>query len=153
MTSEKQLTLTKIDTLLQKRTAEMLNDLPDVNEVDDGIIIRFFAKWDNCEDDGVIKFKRIPNHDNPEESSVFFYIPKGAHFDIIHRFYIGCITCLNGAIDITANNETRLLENYSKICVDSDDVQGIAYENTYLVVTSDRNTWSDVTVKHISENY
>ena len=61
------------------------------------------------------------------------------------------MTCLNGIIDITANNETRLLESYSKICIDSDDVTGKAYENTYLVVTSDKKDWSDTTVEHVEQ--
>lgn len=148
MTDEKQIVLNKIDHLLAKRTAELLEELPDVHEVDDGIIIRFFAEWDNCEDDAAIKYKKIPNLDKPEESVVFFYIPQGARFELNHRYYVGCITCLNGAIDITANNETKLLESYSKICFYSDDVQGIAYENTYLIVTSDKGDWAESTIEH-----
>lgn len=142
MTEEKQIVLNKIDALLAKRTAQLLEELPDVHEVDDGIIIRFFAEWDNCEDDAAIKYKKIPNLDKPEESVVFFYIPQGSKFELDHRYYVGCITCLNGAIDITTNNETKLLENYSKMCFHSDDVKGIAYENTYLIVTSDKDEWS-----------
>jgi hypothetical protein len=148
MTEEKQIVLNKIDTLLAKRTAELRNELPDVHDVDDGIIVRFFGEWDNCEDDVAIRYKKIVNYDNPDESVVFFYIPKGARFDIKQRYYIGCITCLNGAIDIHTKDGIKFLENYSKICVDSDEVTGKAFENTYIVVTSNKKTWSDKTITH-----
>jgi len=148
MNEEKRIILDKIDTLLIKRTAELRKELPDVHEVNDGIIIRFFGEWDNCEDDDTIKYKVLINHDDLDESVVFFYIPKGARFELKQRFYIGCITCLNGAIDITTENGIKFLESYSKICVNSDDVVGKAFENTYLIVTSNRNDWSASTLEH-----
>jgi len=151
MTEEKQLILNKIDTLLNKRTAELLEELPSVHEVSDGVIIRFFTEWDNCEDDDEIKFKKVENLDDPNESVIFFYIPKNSYFTLKQRFYIGCLTCLNGVIEITANGVTNFLESYSKICVDSDDVQGKAYENTYLIVTSNKLDWSTDTKEHVEQ--
>ena len=148
MNGEKRIILDKIDTLLAKRTAELLKELPDVHEVSDGIIIRFFGEWDNCEEDSAIKYKIIANDDDPDESTVFFYIPKGATFDLNGRYYIGCINCLNGSIEFTSNNETKFLESYSKMCFNSDDVKGIAYENSYLIITSDKKQWSDATLEH-----
>lgn len=140
--------LDKIDVLLNKRKAELLKELPSIHNVDDGIIIRFFTEWDNCEDDSTIKYKKIPNLDNPNESVVFFYIPKNAYFDLKQRFYIGWVTCLNGIIEIVTENKNRLLEGYSKICVDSDNVQGRAFENTYLLVTSNKLNWLEKTKEH-----
>jgi hypothetical protein len=148
MNEEKRIILDKIDTLLTKRTAELIKELPDVHEVSDGIIIRFFGEWDNCEDDNAIKYKKLINHDDPDESVVFFYIPKGAIFDLNGRYHIGCITCLNGAIDINTPDGIKFLENYSKICVNSDDVKGRAFENTYLIVTSNRKDWKESTLEH-----
>lgn len=143
LTEEKQRVLTRVNELINKKKDELYKEIPSIHEIDDGIIIRFFANWDNCEDDNSIKYKRIVNHDDPDESVVFFFIPKGARFQLGQRYYIGCMTCLNGAISITANNETRVLENYSKFCINSADVDGIAFENTYLVVTSKYGEWSD----------
>jgi hypothetical protein len=145
MTEEKKMILDKIDVLLNKRKAELLKELPSIHNVDDGIIIRFFTEWDNCEDDNTIKYKKIPNLDNPNESVVFFYIPKNAYFDLKQRFYIGWVTCLNGIIEIVTENKNRLLEGYSKICVDSNNVQGRAFENTYLLVTSNKLNWLEKT--------
>jgi len=141
MTEEKQIVLNKIDTLLHKRRRELIEELPSVHDVDDGIVIRFFTKWDNCEDDDKIKYKKLES-ENADESVVFFYIPKGSSFEMKQRYYVGCMTCLNGRIDITANGKTKLLESYSKICVDSDEVSGEAYENTYLFITSEKKNWT-----------
>lgn len=149
MTEEKRKILNKINELIEKKKDEMIKQLPLVHDVDDGIIIRFFTKWDNCEDNETIKYKKIPNLDNPNESIVFFFVPKGAFFDLKQHFYIGCITCLNGKIDITANNITRVLENATKICINSDEVQGLAHENTYLITTSDRKMWSKKILEHL----
>lgn len=146
MKEEKQIILKKIDELISKRKAELIQQLPSVHEVDDGIIIRFFTDWDNCDDNDAIKHKIVKNLDDPDESIVFFYIPKDSYFDLKQRFYVGCMTCLNGKIEITAKGESRVLENSTKICVDSAEIQGRALENTYLVTTSNRTDWSDETM-------
>ena len=149
MENEKKKLLKRIDELIVERKSEMLKELPSVHEVDDGIIIRFFTEWDNCEDDADIKFKKIVNHDNPDDSVVFFYIPKGSFFDLKQRFYIGEVTCLNGVIDITVNNDTRQLNGYSKIIVNSSEVMGLAIENTYLVTSSDKSKWAKNVRDHV----
>ena len=142
MNEEKKILLDKISKLISKRTSELFDELPDVHEITDGIVIRFFTEWDNCGDDNSIKFKKIVNHDNSNESVVFFYIPKNSYFELKQRFYIGCITCLNGLIEITSKGKTQILQNYNKICVEDDDIQGKAMENTYLITTSNRLNWS-----------
>lgn len=148
MTEEKQIILEKINELISKRRTELLKGLPSIHEIDDGIIIRFFTEWDNCEDDDGIKYKKLPNLDNPDESIVFFYIPKGAYFDLKQRFYIGYIICLSGRIDAIIDKNNRLLDCYSKICINSDEVQGLALENTYLITTSNKSVWSEKTRKY-----
>ena len=152
MSKEKKILLDKIDYLINKRKSDLLHELPDVHEVDDGIIIRFFGEWDNCDDNNDIKFKRIINHGNLDESVVFFYIPKGACFELKQQFYIGHITCLNGLIRLTSNSENQVLRSYEKILLNADDVKGEAFENTYLITTSDRATWSKKTMEH-TEKY
>lgn len=153
MTDERRLILDKVNALIEKRKAELLNGLPSIHEIDDGIIIRFFTDWDNCEDTDEIKYKKFNSIDDPDESVVFFYIPKDAFFDLKQRYYIGYITCLSGKINITANDKTRLVEGYSKIYVHSADVQGMAFENTYLLVTSNRKDWGDDVREHVKINH
>lgn len=147
MTEERKIVLDKIDALLSIKKSELLKELPDIHTVDDGIVIRFFTDWDNCDDDEDIKYKKIINLDDPDESVVFFYIPKNSFFDLKKRFYIGCITCLNGSMDIISNNITRYLKVGQKICIDSADVQGKALENTYIIITSNRLIWSGKTLE------
>lgn len=136
MTHEKRIILNKIDRLISKRKTELLKDLPSVHEIDDGIVIRFFTEWDNCDDNNDIRFKKINNLDNPDEIVYFMFLPKNAIFDLMKRDYIGCISCLSGKLEINIDNKIRMLENYSKICLESDVFQGKALENTYIITTN-----------------
>ena len=151
MTDEKRQILDKINGQILKLRNEMLDRFPAVHEIEDDFIIRFFTDWDNCRDSEVIKYKKIPNLSDPDESVVFFFIPKNAYFDLKQHYHIGCMTCLSGKINITVNNEAKLVEGYSKICVHSADVQGKALENTYILVTSHRKDWDDAVREHVKE--
>ena len=151
MNEEKQIVLKKIDELISKRKAELIQQLPSVHEIDDGIIIRFFTEWDNCADDEQIKFKKLVNNEDPNEVNVFFYLPKGSYFELKKRFFIACMLCLNGAMEVTVDGETTFLDSYSKICPNSDEVVGKALENTYLVTSSSRLNWSDETKEHLKQ--
>ena len=156
MTEEKEKILDKIYDQLQTKKKKLMSKMveyPNVHRIDDGIIIRFFVDWDNCADDQEIKFKKLDSIDNPDESVVFFYIPKGAKFRLRERFYIGCMTCLNGKMEVSVGDETKIVEGYTKVCIESDMVDGLALENTYLLTTSNRADWSDETHKHIEKNY
>lgn len=153
MEDEKKYLLKKVHGLINERKEAILQKLPNVHEIDDGVIIRFFTEWDNCEDDDAIKYKKIKNLDDPDESVVFFYIPKGGYFDLKQRFYIGCMTCLNGSINVTFKNQTKNLKGYSKICVETDEIEGLAEENTYLITTSNRKVWSEDTYKHVEKTH
>ena len=59
MTTERKELLAKVNELINKRKKQLLDKLPDVHEVDDGIIIRFFTEWDNCDVNEDIKYKKI----------------------------------------------------------------------------------------------
>jgi len=137
MTDEKRFILDKIDTLITKRTSELIKELPDVHEVSDGIIIRFFGEWDNCEDNNIIKYKEIKNISNPDENVLFIYLPKDAAFELKARTYIKCVTCLNGKIEISMKGETIILNDFNKMCLGDNEFEGKALENTYLITTSE----------------
>ena len=81
----------------------------------------------------------------------FFYIPKGSFFNLKQRFYIGDLICLNGEIDIFFKNQTKYINEYSKISIESDKVEGVAHENTYLITISDKKNWDFYTKKHIKK--
>lgn len=148
MNEQKKIVLERVNQLIVKRKQELLKRLPDVHEISDAIVIRFFADWDNCEDDGNIRYKRINSIDDPNESVVFFFMPKGSKFELKKRFYVGGITCLNGLVEIKSEGKSRTLKRYSKMIINSNEVQGEALENTYLITTSNRLNWSEETKKH-----
>jgi len=152
MTDEKKIILEKIDLLISKRKAELLKELPSIHDIDDGFIIRFFTEWDNCDEDGNIKYKKIINEDNPDESVVFFYLPKDSKFELNERFHIGDITCLSGKLELLIKNKKIILDRYSKIVLNSNRIEGTAMENTYIVTTSNRLDWSELTQKYIKDN-
>ena len=135
MTEEKKILLDKIEYLINKRKSDLIKELPDVHEVSDGIIIRFFGGWDNCEGNDVIKYKSIKNLNNSDETVRFFYLPKNTVIDLKKRDYIKCITCLNGKVEININGEITILNDFNKICLDNNEFHGKALENTYLITT------------------
>jgi len=136
MINEKKIALNRVNGLIQKKREELLKKFPSVHTIDDGVIFRFFTKWDNCDDNNTIRYKRIPNLDKPDEIVVLFYLPKNAYFELKKREYIGCMTCIEGKLELVFSDTIRFLEGGTKICLDSDVFEGRALENTYLITTS-----------------
>ena len=151
MNAQKQKLLEKIHNQIKEKRKFILSQMPNVHRIDDGIIIRYFTEWDHCIDDEHIKWKKINNLDEPDESVVLFYLPKGSNFELKQRFYIGCMTCLSGKMEVFVNDKDISLESYQKICVDSEDVSGKVLENTYLITSSNRALWSKTTKEHVEE--
>lgn len=149
MTTEKKHLLNKIELLLTKRTTQLLSELPDIHEVNDGIVARFFGEWDNCDSAGV-NFKIIDSTD-PNESNVFFFIPQDSSFDLTQQYHIGSILCFDGEIEFTVKNEKKIVTSYTKTIFNTDMISGHALKNTYLLVTSDRRNWSDEITKKLKK--
>ena len=136
MTKEKEILLSKINFLIEKRKSELIKELPSVHEIDDGIVIRFFTEWDNCDENNEIKYKRIVNENNPNEKAIFFFLPKGSSFEQKKRDYVSSITCLNGKLKIDFEDSTHYLESNTKMDIKSNVFQGSALENTYILTTN-----------------
>lgn len=137
MTTEKKEILNKINKQILELKNKMLDRIPTMHEIDDGFVVRFFSNWDSCvENNTTIMYKKIPNLNKPDEKVVFFFIPKGAILQHKKREFVGCITCLDGSLEIETVDETIHLERFTKICLDDDEFQGIALENTYLLTTN-----------------
>ena len=136
MTEEKQVVLNKVNALIDKRKDEMLKKLPIVHEVSDAIIIRFFTKWDNCDSNEEIKFKKIVDKENPDQIVIFYYIPKGAYIAFKKRDYIRTITCLNGLLELDVKDSLMYISELEKVTLNFDEWQGRAIENTYAITTN-----------------
>jgi hypothetical protein len=136
MTEEKKKILDKVNALIEKRKEELLQKLPIVHEVSDAIIIRFFSKWDNCDTNEEIKYKKIVNKNNPKEKIILFYIPKGVNLEFQKRDFIHTITCINGILELDVNGKLMFVTELEKVTLDTDEWQGRALENTYAVTTN-----------------
>ena len=134
MTEEKRIILEKIDELIDKRKTELLKRLPSIHEIDDGIIIRFFTDWDDCINN--IKFKRIIDENRPDDIAIFYFIPKGAIIELKKRDYIHCMACLSGRLEIRYSGDTHILTGFKKICLDTDEFEGVALEDTYVLTSN-----------------
>ena len=136
MTEERREILDKVNGLIDKRKEDLLKKLPIVHEVSDAIIIRFFTKWDNCESNEEIRYKKLVNKENPNEILFFYYIPKGAYITLKKRDYIRTITCLNGLLELDIDGKLLFVSELEKVIVDSDLWHGKALENTYVLTTN-----------------
>ena len=136
MTEERREILDKVNGLIDKRKEDLLKKLPIVHEVSDAIIIRFFTKWDNCDTNEEIRYKKLVNKENPNEILFFYYIPKGAYITLKKRDYIRTITCLNGLLELDIDGKLLFVSELEKVIVDSDLWQGKALENTYVLTTN-----------------
>ena len=136
MTDEKRKILDRVYEQIDRRKKELLSLIPDIHEIEDGFIIRSFSVWKNCNDNDVIKYKRIPNINKPEEIVMLFYLPKGTIFEMKKRNYINFITCLSGSVEIDVNNKIIFLDSYSKVSLDHKEFCGRAIRNTYLITTN-----------------
>ena len=133
MNEERKKILNKVNELIDTKKKELLEKMPDVHEIDDGIVIRSFNVWDNCDDNQKIRYKHIKNLDNPNEIIVFFFLPKDTFFELKKREFIKGISCLEGKLELKYDNLIRVIESGTKIIVDNDMFEGRALEDTYLV--------------------
>lgn len=132
MTEEKQKLLDKINNQIQKKKNDLLNALPIVHSVEDGIVIRFFLDWEHCEENKKIRYMKI-DCDDPHEVRYNFFLPKGTILDIKKREYAGCITCLSGELELDVNGKVVHFYSHTKKCLDSDIFQGRVIKDSYIV--------------------
>ncbi|MFA5207259.1 MAG: hypothetical protein WC428_01015 [Candidatus Paceibacterota bacterium] len=136
MTNERKVILDKVNELILKRKKELLKHLPSIHEIDDGIIIRFFTDWDNCHTNEQIRYKKIIDEKRPEDITIFYFLPKGAEVVLLKREYIKDIACLSGKLELNLNGIIQLISGFNKFCLDTDEFQGVALEDTYILTTN-----------------
>ena len=134
MSNEKKLILEKVNMLINKRKVELLKRFPSIHEVDDGIVIRFFSEWDDCVNN--IKYHKIINENNSEDITIFYFLPKGAILELKKREYVKTISCLSGKLEINTNGTITYLTGFKKLCLDVDEFEGVALEDSYVLTTN-----------------
>lgn len=136
MTNERKILFKKVNELIDKKKNELLKCIPNIHEIEDGIIIRSFHDWNDCHENVEIKYKKIPNINRPEEIVFFYFLPKGTILEMKKREHINCVTCLTGKIELEYDNKIQILEPYSKICLDDNTFYCRTLENTYIITTN-----------------
>lgn len=133
MNVEKQRILDKINFLIDKKESELLNTLPNVHDIGDGIVIRFFTNWGNCLSNEEIRYKEINDDDKPEDITVFHFIPKGTILKLEKRDYIQTIICVSGKLKLEVNNETIIIDAFNKTTLKSNEFKGESLEDSYVI--------------------
>ena len=136
MNEEKAKILKRIEALIDKRREEILKSFMSVHELNDGIVLRSFNDWDNCNDNENIKYKIISNRKDFDEIIIFNFIPKGTKLDIKVRTHIQCMTILSGKLELNDCDGASLIDSYSKIVLNNNEFGGIALEDTYVVTSN-----------------
>lgn len=133
MNIEKQKILDKINFLIDKKESELLNTLPSVHDIGDGIVVRFFTNWGNCFNNEEIRYKQINDKDNPEDITVFHFIPKGTVLKLEKRDYIQTIICVSGKLKLEVKNETIMIDAFNKTTLKSNEFKGVSLEDSYVI--------------------
>lgn len=139
MTEEKKELLDRINDLITKKKNELFKLIPDIHEIDDGIIIRSFKNWEIYSDNHNVKYKKINNHNNTNEIVILYYLPKDSILEINKKNHIGNITCLSGEVEITHFNDTHFLNSYNKLLLNSYQFQCKSIKNSYIISTSNEH--------------
>lgn len=136
MTEERKIILDKVNQLLNEKIGNLIKKIPDIHEIDDGIIIRYFNEWGVCHDNENIKYKVISNNTASKELILFHFIPKNTILLHKKREYVRSIICLSGNLELRVNNNLVVVNKYTKTCIDDIEFNGIALEDTYLLTSN-----------------
>lgn len=131
MIAQKQKLLQKIYGQLKTKKTELINHLPIIHEIEDGIAIRFFSGWEECKNNKKIKFKKFTSDD--DEILYHFFLPKGTYLDIKKRKYAGCIVCLEGHVVLEVDNKLVVILPHTKTCLNSNEYHGKVLKDSYIL--------------------
>lgn len=136
MNEQKAKILKKIDELIDKRRDELLKSFMSIHELNDGIVLRSFSEWDNCDDNKNIKYKLIPNRNDSEEIIIFSFLPKDSKMEFKTREYIQSLTMLSGRLELSDSDGISQINGYSKIVLNDNKFGCVALEDTYALTSN-----------------
>ncbi len=136
MNEQKAKILKRIDELIDKRRGELLKSFTFVHELNDGIVLRSFSKWDNCIDNKNVKYIVIPNRNDVDEIVILNFIPKDTELEYKIYPHIQSVTMLSGKMELNTGEGTSLIDSYSKIVLENNEFGCIALEDTYAMTSN-----------------
>ena len=135
MNTQRQKLVNKIHEQLQEKKKKILDKIPAIHTIDDGLVIRFFDEWDKCEDDNKVVYKEIDT-DIAGEEITYFYLPKGTYLDFKERPYATSFLCLSGHVVLDVNGELINLTSQTKRSIDCSSYHGKVLKNTYIITSN-----------------
>lgn len=132
MTAEKDEIVKKVHQQISEKKRKLMNVLPLVHSIDDGIVIRFFTNWEQCDENSKIKYVKIDTN-NTKRKKYNFFLPKGTILDIRRRKYAGCIMCLVGELEFEVNGKVVHLKAPMERCLENDVYSGRVLKDSYVV--------------------
>lgn len=136
MTNELKEAFEKAKKIIYKKKELMVDSLPVVHELEDGIIIKFFSKWEYCECEK-IKIKKISSLDDENEKIFLGFIPKGIKITASTNEFKECFILLDGEVSLDIEGNIKKLSAFTKTCIDSNkNYSGEAFKDSYVVIIS-----------------
>jgi hypothetical protein len=118
MNKECKIAFEKAKKIIFEKKEDLVNHFPLVHEIEDGFIVKFFSKWEECEETK-LKVRKIKSLDNPEEIIYLGFMPKGLKINAESKNYNECIICLDGNLMIDIEGDIKYIESFSKLCIGS----------------------------------
>jgi hypothetical protein len=134
MTSELKEAFEKAKKIIYDKKELMVDSLPVVHELEDGILIKFFSKWEDCEHEK-IKIKKISSLDNEHEKIYLGFLPKGIKIKARTNDFLECFILLDGQITIDVEGDIKSLEAFTKMCIKpQNNYSGEAFKDSYVII-------------------
>lgn len=133
MNEEKKKILDRINELIDKRKEDLLSRFPHIHEIDDGIIIRFFTNWENCQTNEDVKYVKIFNKQDSDDITILHFIPKGTKLDYNRYEYVHSVLCVSGKIEIGIDSESFIIEANEKLYLPTNEFEAYAHDDSYVI--------------------
>ena len=128
MSDERLQLLERINDLIDKRKLDLLQRAPFLHEFDGGVIIQYFTDWSDLFNN--IKYKRIINQFNENDTTTIYFLPKGVELKLFDFDKISDIMCVTGKVII--NNDITLTQS-TKIPVKENEIILNCIEDSYII--------------------
>lgn len=112
----------------------LVDALPVVHELDDGIVIKFFTDWEDV-NTTKIKLRKISSLDDPDERVYLGFVPKGVKINARSNLFMECLILLDGELIIDIEGDIKNMTSYTKICIDANSkYNGEAIKDSYFIL-------------------
>lgn len=125
-------TLEIIDKRILSMTQEGMDEpQPKVIQMDDGVLINYFEKWNVYHDDVL---KRGINIDETDLSELnIFYIPKNGKINDNNK-HIKTLICLDGKVDVIENSNNKTCTSLTAVDIKTNKFSVVAIKDSFVLL-------------------